>query len=174
MKLSPVNTMHLYDPRLRIWVPLCPMMHCRENFPVVNLTNKLYALGGSTLSSTELQPDSLTPVSEAGAQLGRPINMSSGISAAENQVDEPAEGAVVPIDSGAYQSTVPAAPPMTVCLRSCEWLANDSICVCMDEGGRSKLCTRVSDLIFVRLPVNILRFICQSISVHVCQSSEYP
>lgn len=62
-KLAPVNSLLMFDPRLRVWVTLAPMTYSRENFPVVSLNKKLYAIGGMSLSqqpSNETEDNSQT------------------------------------------------------------------------------------------------------------------
>lgn len=61
-QLNPVSTLLMFDPRLRVWIELTSMSHCRENFPVVSMANKLYITGGMAKSdvmrTTDISPDS--------------------------------------------------------------------------------------------------------------------
>lgn len=97
MTLQPINSLHMYDPRLRIWVSLHPMNYSRENFPAVTMDNKLYALGGSTVATSE---------SSAVARI-QALTVSDNTEAGASSV--------------ASGSDEPTAPPSTVCLRACEW-----------------------------------------------------
>ena len=83
------------------------MNNSRENFPTVAMNNKLYALGGSTVLSSE---------GSATAAL-QSLTVSEDPEEGETNTND---------DTGnsthrASGSDEPIAPPSNICLRACEW-----------------------------------------------------
>ena len=105
--LQPINSVHMLDPRLRMWIEVHPMNNSRENFPTVAMNNKIYALGGSTVSSSE---------GSATAAL-QSLTVSEDTEEIETNTNNDTGGST----HRASGSDEPTAPPSNICLRACEW-----------------------------------------------------